>query len=45
MSLYNLRIYPHARSDIADNIRFLPWLQDLEFQDILLMSGYFRHIP
>ena len=42
MSLHNLRLYPHTKSDIADNIEFLPWLQDLEFQDIFQMSGYFK---
>lgn len=42
MSLSSLRLYPHTKSDIADNIEYLPWLQDMDFKDIFEMSGYFK---
>jgi CRP/FNR family transcriptional regulator, cyclic AMP receptor protein len=42
MSLKNLRTVRHAKSDIADNIEYLPWLQDLVYQDIFAISGYFK---
>ena len=42
MSIQNIRKYRHAKSDIADNIEYLPWAQDLEYQDIFTMSGYFK---
>ena len=42
MSLNDLRLHRHTKSDIADNIEYLPWLEDLDYQDIFQMAGYFK---